>query len=599
MAAPGKGAPVGSDDPYRGEQIGKYQIITQLSMGGMAELFLGFTAGPGGFRKYVAIKRILPDVRSNETFVRMFLDEARITAAFNHPNITQVFELGQEDDGLFLAMEFIAGQNLDQLAAAYRRRQEPIPLELSVAVMRDVCQALHYAHTFTDPSGRASPIIHRDVAQKNIMVTYDGVVKLLDFGIAKARNSLERTRVGMVKGTSGYMSPEQVRGEKLDGRSDVFSVGVVLWELATGERLFAGKTERDEMMNILEAPIPPPRHPSMGMFDGLAPVILRALERDPERRFQNAKELAQALEKASGRQLFDGDKRAAVMRELFEKKVAATRALLESADDSASGALEDLFSSLPPKRNSTEIYEEKAPKAPAPKASPRKAPAFEDEISSVKLDPALTEEEVRIADTQAAPRTLRDSTPSSGKALNTVLWIAVLTSIVLGGGYLVLTLTKKLNEDVQPEPTVKTYTDPRLKVFPEPGHPVPPAGEASDAGTAAANTAVAESTKPQEGKAPQSGTKEGTSAKGGEDKPSKGNRGAQGKMTLVIIPEAQVFLGKRPLGKTPLFNTPMPAGTNLLRIVGPDKKQRVLSVPIEAGKTAMHRFSLNDIPEAH
>ncbi|MFL5347558.1 MAG: serine/threonine-protein kinase [Hyalangium sp.] len=597
MAASGKWAPVGSDDP-QSEQIGKYQIITQLSVGGMAELFLGFTAGPGGFRKYVALKRILPDVRGNEQFVRMFLDEARITAAFNHPNIAQVFELGEEDDGLFLAMEFIAGQNLDQLTAAYRRRQEPIPLEYSVSAVRDVCQALHYAHTFTDPSGRPSPIIHRDVAQKNIMVTYDGVVKLLDFGIAKARNSLERTRAGTVKGTSGYMSPEQVRGEKLDGRSDVFSVGVVLWELATGERLFAGKTERDEMVNILEAPIPAPRHPSMGMFEGLAAVILRALERDPERRFQTAKDLSRALEQTAGRELWDADRRAAVMRQLFEKKMTATRTLLESADASANAAAEDIFASLHPKRHRTEPYEEKVPKAPAPKAPPRRSPTLEeDETSNVKLDPSLTEEDVRVPATRVAPQTMRDSSPGGGKTLNTVLWIGVLTSIVLGGGYLALTLTKRLNDEVQPEPVVKTYADPRLKVFPEPGQPVKPTSDASDAGPAAPG--VAEAPGAQDGKAAQPGAKESPSTKEGAEKPSKGSRTAQGKMTLVINPEAQVFLGKRLLGKTPLFNTPMPVGTNLLRIVGPDKKQRVLSVPIEAGKTALHRFSLNDIPEAH
>jgi serine/threonine-protein kinase len=568
MVAPGKEAPGGSDDFHRGEQIGKYQIITQLSVGGMAELFLGFTAGPGGFRKYVAIKRILPEVRSNAAFERMFLDEARITAAFNHPNIAQVYELGQQEDGLFLAMEFVAGQNLDQLTSAYRRRQEPIPLGLSVAVMRDVCLALHYAHTFTDPSGRPSPIIHRDVAQKNIMVTYDGVVKLLDFGIAKARNSLERTHVGTVKGTSGYMSPEQVRGDPLDGRSDVFSAGVVLWELITGQRLFAAKSEREEMMNVLQAPIAPPQHPSTPVPESLSGVVLKALERDVKDRFSSAKELARALEQATSSELFDADRQALVMRELFEKKMNGTRALLESAQE--------------PVDKGTVILEGKA--APQEeKAAPR-----EEKAAPVPVNTAPTEREVRAPDTQVAPRTVPAPAPSSSQTLNTVLWVVALVSMVVGGSYLVLMLTHRLNEGVQPEPTVKTYTDPRLKLFPEPVAPGMPVDGASDAGVAG-GTAVADSKGAQEGK----------EGKEGDEKPLKGSRVPQGKLTLIIMPEAQVFLGKRSLGKTPLFNAPMPVGTYLLHIVGPDKKRRVLSVPIEAGKTTMHRFSLNDIPEAH
>ncbi|MBN1208485.1 MAG: protein kinase [Myxococcaceae bacterium] len=567
MAAPGNGAPVGSS---QGERIGKYQIITRLSVGGMAELFIGFTSGPGGFRKYVALKRILPDVRSNEAFKRMFLDEARITAAFNHPNIAQVYELGQEEDGLFLAMEFIAGQNLDQLTAAYERRGEPIPLGLSVAVMRDVSQALHYAHTFTEPSGRASPIIHRDVAQKNIMVTYDGVVKLLDFGIAKARNSLERTRAGTVKGTAGYMSPEQVRGDPLDGRSDVFSAGVVLWELITGTRLFGGNTEREEMLNILQAPIPAPTHPSEPVSEELAAVVLQALEREPEQRFQSGRDLARALEQAGGRELFDAEQRASVMRELFEKKMATTQALLESAD----ALVEDEPQEVEPARRERARAEPaKKRAAPVPRRSVGAAPRGE-KVPEAQVDPELTQLK-NSPGTRPAPPTAKDAT-QGGKLLNGVLWGAVLLSLILGGGYLVMTLTRGLEEPVLQQPSVQELVDPRIKAYPESGQPEPPAVEsaAADAGTSPSDAVVA------------------------EDKPSRPGRVAQGKMTLIINPEAQVFRGKRSLGKTPMFNQPMPAGTHLLRIVGPDKKARVLSVQIGAGKTTSHRFSLSDIPEA-
>ncbi|WP_257979580.1 serine/threonine protein kinase, partial [Corallococcus exiguus] len=319
-------------DFHRGERIGKYEVLTQLTVGGMAELFLGYTSGPGGFRKYVVIKRILPDARSNDQFVRMFLDEARITAAFNHPNIAQVFDLGEEDDGLYLAMEFIGGQNLNQVTSACMKKRQPVPLAFTLSVARDVCLALHYAHTFTSAGGEASPVIHRDVAQKNIMVTYDGTVKLLDFGIAKAKNSLERTNVGTVKGTTGYMSPEQVRGDSLDGRSDLFSVGVVMHELITGERLFAGKTERDEMVKILEDAIPWPSVLLPHVSEDISRVVMRALERNVDRRYPSGRDMARAIEKVAGGKLMDADQRAALMKSLFAERMAATRSLLESAD---------------------------------------------------------------------------------------------------------------------------------------------------------------------------------------------------------------------------------------------------------------------------
>jgi serine/threonine-protein kinase len=576
MAAPGHGAPVGSS---QGERIGKYQIITRLSVGGMAELFIGFTSGPGGFRKYVAIKRILPDVRSNEAFKRMFLDEARITAAFNHPNIAQVYELGEETDGLFLAMEFIAGQNLDQLTAAYERRKEPIPLGLSLAVMRDVSQALHYAHTFTDAAGRPSPIVHRDVAQKNIMVTYDGVVKLLDFGIAKARNSLERTRAGTVKGTAGYMSPEQVRGEQLDGRSDVFSAGVVLWELITGQRLFAGNTEREEMIKILQAPIPAPTHLSEPVSPALAEVVLQALERDPKKRFQSGRDLARALEQVAGWELFDPERRAAIMRQLFEKKMATTQGILESADALVEEAPAEA-------ERTTAEPAKKRPPPPAPRRSVAKVPRPEKPPEET-ADQGPTQPK-NSPDTRPAPPTAKDDV-AGGKVLNVVLGVVVALLLVLGGGYLVMTLTQA-PEPVLERPPVQALVDPRIKAFPEPGQPVPPEAEsmAADAGTPPSTTAA-------EGKE----AKDEKGGKEAEDKAtSKQVRVAQGKMTLIIHPEAQVFRGKRSLGKTPMFNQPMPVGTHLLRIVGPDKKPRVLSVQIGAGKTTSHRFSLNDLPLA-
>ncbi|MCP3062557.1 protein kinase [Myxococcus sp. K38C18041901] len=320
-----------SEDPDRGRRIGKYEILTRLSMGGMAELFLAFTSGPGGFRKFVAVKQILPDIKKDEQFVQMFLDEARITAAFSHANIGQVFDLGEDGGELFLAMEFLPGQNLEQVIKAASRRQYGLPLGFIGRVIRDTCLGLHYAHHFTDPSGRSVAVVHRDVSPKNVMLTYDGVVKVIDFGIAKARGRLGRTQVGTVKGTSGYMSPEQVRGHAMDGRSDLFSVGVMLHEMLTGQRLFNGPHEAAVMLQIVEANVTSPRAANPDIPEALDAVVMRSLARDATQRFTSGREMARAIEAALGPELFDEDGVTAVMGELFEEKRQKTRTLLELA----------------------------------------------------------------------------------------------------------------------------------------------------------------------------------------------------------------------------------------------------------------------------
>ncbi|WP_342742565.1 serine/threonine-protein kinase [Stigmatella erecta] len=312
----------------------------------MAELFLAFTSGPGGFRKFVALKQILPDVKTDE-FVKMFLDEARITAALTHANIGQVFDLGEEGGELYLAMDFLAGQNLDQLVKAADKKGEPLPPGFAARVIRDVCLALHYAHHFVDPTGRSVSVVHRDMSPRNVMVTYDGGVKVIDFGIAKAKGRLGRTAVGMVKGTGGYMSPEQVRGQELDGRSDLFCAGVLLHEMLCGQRLFNAPGDAAMMLQIVEGDLPSPRQVNPAVPEALSAVVMRALNREKPKRFSTGREMAKAIEAAIGPELFDEERLAALMQEFFSDKRDKTRALLEyaSRDDArikeAAGALRD------------------------------------------------------------------------------------------------------------------------------------------------------------------------------------------------------------------------------------------------------------------
>ncbi|WP_375769381.1 protein kinase [Archangium gephyra] len=314
----------------RGRQMGNYEVLCRLSAGGMAEIFLASKRGLAGFHKPVVLKKILPDIQGQEEFVQMFLDEAKVTAAFNHPHIAQVFDLDVDDGELFLAMEFVPGATLLEVARACRAANEPMPVGLGLAAVRDTALALHYAHTFTDALGQSSPVIHRDVAEKNIMVTYEGVTKLLDFGIAKSQAAASRTAAGMVKGTSGYMSPEQILGEPLDARSDLFSLGVVLHECLTGMRLFPGKAPMAVVNAVLKGPIPEPSRTNKAIPPELDAIVLKALARKRADRYATTLEFARALERAVGPLIWLPEQSSELLRRLFAERREQTRQLLAS-----------------------------------------------------------------------------------------------------------------------------------------------------------------------------------------------------------------------------------------------------------------------------
>jgi serine/threonine-protein kinase len=258
----------------------------------MAEIFLAAQPGPAGFERFLVIKRILPAFTENEEFVRMFLDEMRLAARLSHPNIGHIYDFGVIDDLYFIAMELIDGVNLRQLIL----RGHPLPLEHVVRIIAYVCEALHYAHTLNDRSGSALEIVHRDVTPQNVMVAFEGGVKLVDFGIAKASIQAEQTQAGVLKGKFSYMSPEQIRGKTLDARSDVFSVGVLLYELVTGARLFTGETATDTMDSVTRCQVPRMDAIRASLPPGLAAVVDRAVVADPTVRYQNARELQLDLE---------------------------------------------------------------------------------------------------------------------------------------------------------------------------------------------------------------------------------------------------------------------------------------------------------------
>ena len=358
-------------DDVRGRQMGNYEVLCRLSAGGMAEIFLASKRGLAGFHKPVVLKKILPDIQGQQEFVQMFLDEARVTAAFNHPNIAQVFDLDVAEDELFLAMEFVPGATLLEVARACLSAKEMMPVGFGLASVRDTALALHYAHTFTDALGNPSPVIHRDVAEKNIMVTYEGVTKLLDFGIAKSLMEVSRTQVGMVKGTSGYMSPEQILGEPLDARSDLFSLGVVLHECITGRRLFPGKAPAAVVNAVLRNPIPEPSRLNKEIPPELDAIVLKALARKRQERYATTLEFARELERAVGPLIWLPEQSGELLRRLFAERREQTRQVL------AAGRAPTSEVKLAPSSVEKEVAKEvatPAPRLPTISAAPAQAP---------------------------------------------------------------------------------------------------------------------------------------------------------------------------------------------------------------------------------
>ena len=309
----------------REQQFGKYLLLDRIAVGGMAEIFLAKQVGPEGFEKNVVIKRIRPHLGDMKSFVRMFLNEAKLAAQLTHPNIIQIHDLGKVDDSYFIAMEYLFGRDMRRVIPKCEQQNIQFPVVYACKIASQALEGLYYAHQKTDSQGRPLGIVHRDVTPENIFVSFDGGVKLLDFGIAKAANQVEMTRAGEIKGKLSYMSPEQCMGKPLDSRSDIFSLGVVLYEWVTGFKLFTGESDVAVLRSITDGKIYKPSYFKADVPEQIEQILMRALEKDPDKRYQNAWEMQFELDQFLASNEFSPSNQhmATFMRQLFADEMEA------------------------------------------------------------------------------------------------------------------------------------------------------------------------------------------------------------------------------------------------------------------------------------
>jgi serine/threonine protein kinase len=278
-----------------GEIAQRYRVIEKLESGGMAEVYRAESVGLEGFRKQVAIKRILSHLGRNSKFISMFLDEARLSAQLSHSNCVQVFDIGVRDDAYFIVMEFVDGANLKTIATSMWNKGLSFPIPVATYIAHEICKGLTYAHELTDRNAVSLGLVHRDVSPPNVLVTKHGEVKIVDFGLAKASSQLEPSEPGVIKGKFAYLSPEAAHAEEVDCRADIFAVGIILWELLASQRLFTGDTDVQILYKVQAAKVPRISEINRGVPPELERIVHRALARDRYERYSSARELGQDL----------------------------------------------------------------------------------------------------------------------------------------------------------------------------------------------------------------------------------------------------------------------------------------------------------------
>jgi serine/threonine protein kinase len=323
--------------PNTPSKIGRYELCFELASGGMASVHLARVEGNPGFEKLVALKRIHPHLACEREYVEMFLDEARIASRITHSNVCSVFDFGEADGEYFIAMEYLVGEPLSRvhrrvLADVDQRNSRLLPMRMA-RIIAQACEGLHAAHELADAAGESLHVVHRDVSAENLFVTYDGATQVVDFGIAHARQRVHNSEAGQVKGTFPYMAPEQMTSAVVDRRVDIWALGAVLWELLTLRKLFLRETDVNTMYAVLSGEIQPPSAYRSEVTEELDEIVLKALQRSPDERWQSAREMGKALRRYLAKQaeLIGPAEIADWMRQLFPSGEQRKRELMEIA----------------------------------------------------------------------------------------------------------------------------------------------------------------------------------------------------------------------------------------------------------------------------
>jgi serine/threonine-protein kinase len=514
-----------------GTPVKNYILVREIARGGMAEIWLARQAGMG-FERVVAIKRIIASAAEEPAFVEMFLDEARIAYHLNHPNIVQVYEAGEHHGSYFIVMEYVPGQNLARVVRAVTKDGGAFPVALAVKLIALASDGLGYAHTRAGPDGQALEIVHRDVSPQNVIVTYDGHLKVLDFGIAKAANRLSRTKTGTVKGKLAYMAPEQALGQSIDARADVFALGVMLFELVTGTRLYGDQSEVDIFRGFAtHQPVPSVRSRKPEVPDDLDALIARAMNPQAALRFADGRELHLALEawlktRSDAPSVADLE---ALMKSLFGDRIDELRLDLEAA-------------------RSGRVLEEREPSSPT---------------SPSKEMPGRTPD--ALGETRA-------SRPPRQRTSTGAILIGAGGLLALGAAGGLFLRSRSVEPPAPPvQPFAAGVEQPAAK--PEPTPP-PPTFERAP--------------PPPPQPEPVKESPPAAKAEPAKADPAK----AKGKLTLNTTPWTRVYLGKTVLGDTPLIDVPVPAGKQVLKLVNDaEGVSSVIEVQIKPGQTTVKKLS--------
>ncbi len=543
--------------------IGRYTLLTELARGGMAELWLANQAGPAGFEKVVVVKKILTS--DDDSFLTMFLDEARIASQLSHPNIVQIFELGSYEGSYFIAMEYLHGESIHRILQQSLRSKKPLPYAFSARLIANVADALEHAHTKTTRDGQPMVIVHRDISPQNLLVTYDGVVKVVDFGIAKAAIRDSETQDGVVKGKYGYMPPEQARGEPVDGKSDIFALGAVLFEMLTGQRRVK---IQDQLRAYHELTGPKalqtPRDRNAEVPIELDAIVAKAMAKEKADRFGSMREMQVALEDWL-RQQPQACSNADIERymvDLFAENIAQRTAAIDEALKRAAGLNTTAVKARrirTVRRTSGAIVGgalllgllvgggfalSRVEKAKAPEAARLAKPSAETTQVTVETDPDGATVSVDDVVKGLSPLTLKGLSVGSHE---------ISTELT---GY------RDARQDVRLESEgqhVKIVL-PLLPIDVEP--PRPPVEVAPI-------------------QVPVSGVPAGAVAS------------ARGRLTLDTVPWTRVFMGKQLLGETPLIDITVPSGLKTFRLVNEGKGiDQTIEVQVKPGQLTVKKLSL-------